>query len=415
MIIKLTYIVLLLLMLFVLYHSGIRLQKEYKIWSGAGLLAILVYTLNEGLRFGRGIDYNNAGIGYERYASYSNATIDNYVGYELLVRTLVNLDVPWQGAVMLMSFLFIVGLLYLMRSLKEVVPFALPLFVLVSSGTVENLLKWYLAFSFFMIGLSYQITNLDKLNKKFVIFSCVGILFHIAFAPIPIIFYLLIKLKKPLLPPFWSILLFFAIAFLFQASFMLNFVELVNAAAFFSDRFEHYSEDVEMWLTQGFSGRTTVALPGYSETLFLMVVTLFGYKSVKLMGQKYIYIYNLFLIGFLLKPIANLIPILLRLDYVFFFFRAVVFACILQVIYKEKKVFLRPLFLHAVLLIFFIWTFSFVKAPITGIPERFLYVWNKGNLSYEDMLVIHSEQLDKTSESRKQKNNDNNLFNLFNE
>ena len=40
---------------------------------------------------------------------------------------------------------------------------------------------------------------------------------------------------------------------------------------------------------------------------------------------------------------------------------------------------------------------------------------NKGNLSYEDMLVIHSEHLDKTSESRKQKNNDNNLFNLFNE
>jgi len=412
MIIKFTYIVLLLLMLFVLFRSGIRLQKKYRIWSGAGIVAILVYTLNEGLRFGRGIDYNLGGIGYESYISYSKTDLINYIGYEYLVRILVNLGVPWQGAVMLMSFLFIVGLLYLMRSFKKVLPFALPLFVLVSSGTVENLFKWYLAFSFFMIGLSYQLEQLDKLNVKYVIFSCVAILFHTAFIPVPIIFYLLTKLDKPLLPPILSIPLFFAIAFLFQTSFMLNFVDFFNTAALLSDRLGRFTEDAEMWLTQGFHGRETMALPGIVELLYLMTVTLLGYKCVKLMGQKYIYIYNLFLIGFFLKPITNQIPLFARYDEVFFFFRAIVFACILQIIYKEKKVFLRPIYLIAALLIFLVWSYSFIRNPIKGIPEKYLYVWNKGNLSYDDMIIIWQEQQDKKSDKIKQRKGEyDNLFN----
>ena len=339
MTVKFTYITLLLLMLFVLFRSGIKLQKEYKIWSGAGIAAILTYTLNEGLRFGRGIDYNNGGIGYERFSTYAG-DYNNYIGYEYLVKILVKYGVPWQGCVILMSFMFIVGLLFLMRNLREVVPYALPLFVLVSSGTVENLVKWYLAFSFFMIGLSYQIVQLDKLNIKYVFFSCVASLFHLAFIPVPFIFYLLTKFNKPILSPFWAILLFFAIGFLFQTSFMLNFVDLINTAALMSDRFEGYAENAEMWFTQGFQGRETSAFPGVLELLFLMTVTPIGFKCVKHMGPKYIYIYNLFLIGFFLKPITNKVPLLARYDHVFFFFRAVVFACILQFIYKEKKVIL---------------------------------------------------------------------------
>ena len=413
MIIKFTYIVLLLLMLFILFRSGVRLQKEYKIWSGAGIVAILVYTLNEGLRFGRGIDYNTGGIGYETYASYSREVYETYIGYNFLVRILVNLGIPWQGCVMIMSFLFIVGLLYLMRSFKEVVPFALPLFALVSSGTVENLFKWYLAFSFFMIGLSYQLEQLDKLNVKYVIFSCVAILFHTAFIPVPIIFYLLTKLNKPLLPPFLSIPLFFAIAFLFQTSFMLNFVDFFNTASLLSDRLEHYTEDAEMWFTQGFHGRETMALPGIYDLLFFMAVVSLGYKCIKLMGQKYIFIYNLFLIGFLLKPITNQIPLFARYDEVLFFFRAIVLACILQIIYKEKKISLQPIYFNVALLIFFVWSCSFIRNPIKGIPEKYLYVWNKGNLSYDDMIIIWHEQQDKNSDMIKQrKEEENNLFNL---
>ena len=41
-------------MLFVLYQCGKSLRKDYRIFSAAGVVSMLVYTLNEGLRFGRG-------------------------------------------------------------------------------------------------------------------------------------------------------------------------------------------------------------------------------------------------------------------------------------------------------------------------------------------------------------------------
>lgn len=401
MIIKLTYVTLLLLMLFALFIAGLRLQKKYKIWSAAGLLAILVYTLNEGLRFGRGIDYNMGGIGYERFATYGGE-YNNHIGFEYFVKALVSFDIPWQGCVMIMSCLFIVGLLFLMRSLKEVVPFALPLFVLVSSGTVENLFKWYMAYSFLMIGLSYQIEHLEKLNVRFVFFSCVATLFHIAFLPVPLVFYLLTKFKKPILSPLWSICLFFAIAFFFQTAFMLQFVDLINAASQLSDKFDVYANNAETWFTQGFQGRETRALPGMSELLFLICITLLGYKCLQYVDKKYTYIYNLFLLGLFLKPITNQIPLLARYDHVFFFFRAVMLACVLQFYYREKKFSLQSVWVVASSLIFYVWASASIRAPLVGQPERYLYVWNKGKLTYKDMVSILSENADEKSEKLKE-------------
>lgn len=397
-------------MLYILFSVGQRLQKHYKIWSGAGIAAILAYTLNEGLRFGRGLDYNMGGMAYERFAYYGG-DFDNYIGYAYLVKALVKFNVPWQGCVMIMSCLFIVGLLFLMRSQKEVVSFALPLFVLVSSVTVENLFKWYMAFSFFMIGLSYQMENLNTLNKKYVFFSCFSILFHYAFLPVPFVFYFLIKFDRPILTPIWSILLFFAIVFFFETSFMLHFADLINNASMLSDRFAGYADNMEEAFTKGFRGRETSPLPGVGELLFLICIVIFGYKCVKLMDQKYVYIYNLFLLGFLLKPITNQIPLLARYDHVLFFFRAVVFACVLQKIYKERKKIFNPNIVAVASLIFFLWLSAFVKKPLTDIPERYLYVWNQGNLTYINMINIITERADNKSEELK-KNKDKNLFNL---
>lgn len=396
----LTYVFLLFLMAFVLYQSGRSLRKRYIIMSRAGITAILVYTLNEGLRFGRGFDYNTGGKGYELFAMYGGEYV-NHIGYVYLVKFFVNMGIPWQGCVMFMSFMFIVGFLFLLRNFKEVAPFALPLFVLTSLNTVENLFKWYLAFSFFMIGLSYQIKKKDGIHLYYVFFSLIAILFHVAFIPIPLVFYIITKFEKPLLSPFWSITLFFLIAFFFQSSFMLNFVDQFNALATMSDRLSGYAEDAEAHLTEGFGGRETSALPGYGELFFLFIIIIWGYRCVRLMGYNYILAYNLFLFGLLLRPITNQIPLFARFDHVFFFFRAIVFACMILLVYQLRLVRLKPIILVFVSLVSINWTSAFFRNPLMGKPQSYLYVWNKSNYTYDKMLYFFQNEAKKKSDNLK--------------
>lgn len=387
-------------MLYILYQAGRHLKDNYKITSKAGIVAIIVYTLNEGLRFGRGVDYNMGGRGYEKYATFGG-DYNNHVGFEYLVKLFVELNIPWQGCVLFMSCMFIIGLLFFLKQYREVVSYALPIFVLVSSVTVENLFKWYLAFSFFMIGLYYQIEKERGVCAKYIIFSCLSCLFHTAFIPVPFIFYLLSKIQKPLLHPFISIALFFSIVFLFQTSFMLNFVELFNTMAMLSDRLSAYSDSAESYLTEGFQGRETSAMPGISELSFLLYVITIGYKCVVLKGQRYVFVYNLFLLGFLLRPITNQIPLFGRYDNVLFFFRAIVFACIIQVIYIEKQIRIRPILSVLSFLIIGLWITAFIRRPFNGNPKKYLYVWNRGKISYDEMISTYSDDANKKSDKLK--------------
>ena len=145
------YDFLLLIMLFVLYRAGKSIAKTGKIWSLAGFSAILVYTLNEGLRFGRGIDYNLYGMVYERLEATGQSDWD--ISFQFVARVLIDLNIPWQGYVILMSFVFILAMLIMLKVYQEIIPYALPLFALFSAGTVENMVRWYFGFSFIMIGL----------------------------------------------------------------------------------------------------------------------------------------------------------------------------------------------------------------------------------------------------------------------
>ena len=65
MVTAILYDLLFLLMLCILFFCGKEISKTGKIFSKGGIIAIVAFTLNEGLRYGRGIDYNVYGRNFD--------------------------------------------------------------------------------------------------------------------------------------------------------------------------------------------------------------------------------------------------------------------------------------------------------------------------------------------------------------
>ena len=326
------YDFLLFSMLLILYRAGLGLKKNGgRIMSGPGIAAIMAYTLNEGLRFGRDIDYNGYWLSFvEVSRGYGS---DREFVYETILKLFSDVGIPFQGFVMFGSFMFIFGLLFFLRNYQEILPFSLPFFALLSLLEVECLIRWFIGYSFILIGLHYLLRG--KLVKYFLI-SYIAPFFQVGLLPVPIIFFLVYCVKKTLIHPAISIVLYIAIGLLFQTEMMLVFTDMANMFSFISKRAEGFAAEADYWLTGGSNGRKGYPFPGVTTVLLLFSIIWYSYNVIKKMDKKYIFPYNIFLLGFLLGPVANQIELLQRYNLLFYFFRAILIACILWYLIKKR-------------------------------------------------------------------------------
>ena len=158
------------------------------------------------------------------------------------------------------------------------------------------MVRWYLAYSIFLIGLSYLLEE-EKVNKKYICFSVLACLFHYAFFPIPIIFYIIYLKNGTLFRPIISFSIFLAVYLLFETEMLLSLTEPINFITVSTGTFEVYSDRAEYWLTGGYANNEVSGIIGWSVILFLFTVTFAGYKPVQKLGRNYTYAYNLFIIS----------------------------------------------------------------------------------------------------------------------
>lgn len=431
------YIFLFVLMLFALYRAGKSFVESDGKITPIVIWAILIYTLNEGLRFGRGIDYNLYGMSYETLEATGDYDWD--LSFLLIAKILIALDVPWQGYVLLMSFTFIVVTIKLLSVYKEVLPYALPFFVLFSIFETENMVRWYMGFSFIMIGIAHllkhdrlidssdtaeqtEITNDEDTddvehttNKhphliKYWLYCAFACTFHLALAPLPIAIFLIYRYKKVLISPIWTLVCYFAIAFIFKADFMLQFVALANMLSMtmsgVSERMGSYGDRAEYWLTGGYAGTEVHSpFPDMQELIFLCFLVWLGYKVIKNAERCYIFAYNMFLVGFLANPVARQIELIQRFDQPFLFFRAIVLACIVEYVFVRRQIVIHQTAWIVSVLICLNVGRRVLMTPINGNPEHYLYVWDIGNRTYDSMYEtwiddMESSDIQKKKESK---------------
>ena len=286
---------------------------------------ILIFTLNEGLRFGRGVDYNNY---YYKYLS----VLKGDDGYRTISDPVfvafchINdfLGLPYQGLVCMLSLMLVIACVILLKDIPNVLSYAFPLFFLYSLPA-ENLMRWYLAFSFLLIAVYYYNKNNLKTAFVFVVF---GVGSHMAILLIAILLLLIKQIRRPLFNQYISIGIYLCLWLLFSTDMMLGLVGSINNISFLSDYYAGYIDNADVWLTGTGMGEKAqnfgigLALPD--------ILTIFLAYKVMQKHSNAIYFCNIYIIGTLLASALMRIELGYRIAIVLKLFQCVVLAYALK-------------------------------------------------------------------------------------
>ena len=330
--IPIIYLFLLLTTSVILYKSGKLCLYYSNKFNYYALLGIIAFTLNVGLRWGRGLDYN-----YYFYA-YNDIVRGFDTGHEylfqLIIRIFGSLGITWQGFVMFMSFILIVSVFVFLKNYPKVLPIALALFPFFSISA-ENLMRWYFGFSFILCGIGILVSKRERSILYFIILSVIGVNLHYGLLPLPLIFYCVWKFDRVFLNPWISISIFISLVLLFESNFMLKFVSIINNLSL-GERFSGYQSNIEYWLTGGYAGGSRSVFSNKSITLLYIMLTIWGYKISKIEDKSYKYIFNLYIIGFVSYPICCQIELLDRYNQLFLIFQFIILAYVITNLYRVQ-------------------------------------------------------------------------------
>lgn len=349
-------------------------------WPG-----ILAFTLNEGLRFGRGIDYN--GYASRFYDNPSSVWEENEPIFRTIVIFLKDNNLPFQCLVMLMSFTLIVSLTCFIRNFREAAPWGLPAFGVLFSGITENLMRWFFGASLLFIGFSFLLREGNGKKKEMVIFtffSVASVLVHYGLFVMPIIYYLLSIPKRPLLNPWMAISLFFLVGMYFQTEMMLVLTDYLNVFSLVSERATSYVNDAERWLTRG----SVQVFPSMLSTIVRCVSVWLGYRLVKVLDtHRYTVLYNLFSVGFVLIPVGMQVEIALRYQQLLVLYQFVVCGYALKYLGRRNGILVKDKRVSRLcFLVYMGFAISFcVRRPFVTPEYTQLYVWNSGWKKYLDL------------------------------
>lgn len=332
--IRLTYILLRLFLLISMGLIGYYISKKKKWKWEYTIIPTVIFGLIEGLRYMRGTDYPTY---FERYITINSLDPWSYEEdplFVILCQFLLDLNIPFQGFIILCSVILIFSSFFLLKEQKHLMLFSLPLITILGMTDAENLIRWYLAFSFFLIGIYYLIKNKWI---YFFIFSLIACGFHLGLIIVVPVFFLIYNLKnKVLIKPLYACLIFIILWQTFRPEFMLIFVDLfANFAGL--GRYTAYINNIDIWLT-GDNKDLLLEVTKTDIYRFLFLIY-YGYKVADKQKSPYTYFYNLFLIGAITYPALRIIELPFRYNLLFIFFEAFVAAAVLKeyLILRQKK------------------------------------------------------------------------------
>lgn len=359
-------------MYILMYIGGnvMRKAKNSKDYWRASIIPVMAFALNMGLRWGRGIDYNNGYYAYERIAKgFGNAE-----DYEPLWRLTIGffrnvLGAHWQVMVFFLSFFLISSFVFFLKNHREIGHIALPLFAFLAFPS-ENLIRWFYSFSFVLIGLYY----IEKGRTwRYIIWAVLGVLTHYGSALFSVPFLIIISFfkEKALLAPWLSIPIFFAIFFFFKTTDMLMFTSLFNMVEV-EGNFSQYQTNIEDVLTNSF-GDFEGAITGTSLITFPILLFL-GYEDIQ-QRKNLVPLYNIMLVGIVLMPAFARIQMTSRVVMVYSIFQCIIMAYLVKD-YLTGRNFGRNLVSGIAMVMVLVFFRSMVVQPFTKEPDQTYYVWN---------------------------------------
>lgn len=367
------YFVLSLLVMLVAFKNGKRLSclNNVKILNFSPV--IVAYTLFAGLRWGRGVDYNIYYYVYQEIGKGYNAGWEPI--FYAIVRGVSFIGFPWQIMVLFMSFFLILSFSLYLKQFNKQLYVILPLLVL-NLIDAENLQRWYLAFSFFLI-CAYSWQNKFHNHKVIaLLFLIASILTHYGFVmPIMIFIGLWVVCKKYNLSPHIICCVYLACVFLFKTDMMLYFEQYINMFNI-GGRFSMYQANTSGWLTGEVdaldSPSNIASLSKIVPNILLIYLGAYWMKTENGLKYKYIYVIAVFSIVF--SPIASQIELLYRVNSVLTIFKVIMIA-ILYDSYRKRKL-KKSIISALVLVVFVLKLYTMVSYPLTCNKIDTYFIWD---------------------------------------
>lgn len=309
--IKFIFILLNFINLFIFWYFGKKIHKtkgNNGYWQLA-IWCIISYAVVMGLRFGRMIDYN---VYYERYIGIGQNffNYDYEVFFKAICWILYNIGVPYSGFICICSIILISSVFFLLKNYPRYLPYALLLF-LWEGRNVENFIRWYLAFSFFLYFISYL---QEKKSKHAFVFAILSVFTHIGTFILIAIVIALLFIKKQILNS-WIVEVLFIVAVLFGSVNILSYINPYIHLLGIDARSAGYVSKFDDIITGEF-GHVGIreALSFSNNIRIIMAYSLPILTIPKLLKNSLIRPLeaNLFIIGVVLSPILGQVEILNR-------------------------------------------------------------------------------------------------------
>lgn len=303
--------VLRLLVLLSLFLSGYLISYKdeggEKYWKYSSI-GIIVYSLIEGLRWNRGVDYPHY------YQDITGKLFQDYseVVYLWWTDIFKFSGLPFWIGFIFYSFLLIWGFYYLVKKFKKQAIWALPLFFIITIGSSENLIRQFLAVAMFEFSLFYL---LEKKLVKSLIFAILMFEIHnsVIIMVMGAVFVHYVNFDKKIKSSYLLVVVYLFFYYFWQPSFLAPITSWLSTISVDdSSRVSLYLNDADFWFSDSSSlsdrlGYVSKAASFFSKTISLVTTCLiikYGFDLAK-QEKKYRIAYWFSFFSYILYVFSN--------------------------------------------------------------------------------------------------------------
>lgn len=238
------------ILLFVLFYCGYHISNDRKdSFKKYAFVSTLFYSLIEGLRWMRGVDYWHY---YQDIATNFKAigtTPDPEPIYELFCTTFYHSNLPICIAFVFYSAILFIAFLSIIRQFPKIAIWALPLFFIITVEATENHIRQFFAIPFILFAFSAWLRNKRILCYAFL---CVAPLIHVSSLFVVAIFLLLthLNIKLPQKVGLILLIIYVVLFFTWDINKLGTFsVWLQTLDTFADSKFDAYINNADRWFS----------------------------------------------------------------------------------------------------------------------------------------------------------------------
>lgn len=288
---------------FYFFCEEIIKNKYRKSFWPIAFIPIIAYSIIEGCRYGRGVDY----IPYAYRFTHLNILEEPQILFYGLMKLLKDLGFDTVGAFVTYSFLFITGTFFFIKNTynRNEAQWMYLFAFLAMTIKAESMIRQYIAQPFIFASIPFI------LRKKLIYATClilVAINIHTGvLIQVPFIICSYFLIKKTLNWKIWTIMLFIVYYILPNGILVSTFTNVLSNSnldkIIASEHVMHYIEDSDRWLGEDsvLSGAEQSFATMTLQFLFEACIIYSSYKLLaKYPNQKILFAFNISVIGFIL-------------------------------------------------------------------------------------------------------------------